>query len=98
MVKVAATGKQSGVGEISAEFKITDAMTGQLIAAALDRRVGGKRIYYALEHWNNANQGLKYWAQQTRFALCTGAQGHRLRETRELKRRVISWSSVPALP
>ena len=38
----AATGKQTGVGEISAEFKVTDALTGELLGAAVDRRVGGK--------------------------------------------------------
>jgi len=75
VVKVGATGKQSGVGEISAEFKFTDAMTGQLIAAALDRRVGGKSLSTLWSTWNDANQGLKYWAQQTRFALCQERKG-----------------------
>jgi hypothetical protein len=71
LIKLAAVGKQSGVGEISAEFKITDAMTGQLIGAALDRRVGGKKFTELWSSWYNANEALKYWAQQTRFALCT---------------------------
>jgi hypothetical protein len=44
IIKYAATGKQSGVGEITAEMKITDATTGELEAAALDRRVGGKEL------------------------------------------------------
>lgn len=75
VVKVGATGKQSGVGEVSAEFKITDAMTGQLIGAALDRRVGGKSLSTLWSTWNDANQGMKYWAQQTRFALCQERKG-----------------------
>lgn len=75
VVKVGATGKQSGVGEVSAEFKITDAMTGQLIGAALDRRVGGKSLSTLWSTWNDANQALKYWAQQTRFALCQERKG-----------------------
>ena len=43
-MKYGASGKQSGVGEITGEFKVTDAMTGELLGAALDRRVGGKDV------------------------------------------------------
>jgi len=75
VVKLAATGKQSAVGEITAEFKITDAVTGELIGAALDRRVGGKNITTLWSGWNDANKGMSYWAQQTRFALCVQRGG-----------------------
>src|SRR5512137_635566 len=44
IVKYAATGKQAGVGEITMQIKITDAGTGELLGAALDRRVGGKEL------------------------------------------------------
>jgi len=74
-VRYAATGKQSGVGEISAEFKLTDASTGELLAAAVDRRVGGKAMTGIWDTWYNADEALKYWAQRTRFALCEARGG-----------------------
>jgi len=74
VVKLAAAGKQSGVGEITTQMKITDANTGELLGAALDRRVGGHNITTLWSRWNDANKALEYWAQRTAFALC-GARG-----------------------
>lgn len=70
-IKGASTGKQTGVGEITAEFKITDAMTGELLGAAIDRRVGGKDVGGMFDSWYNADAALKYWAKRVRFVLCT---------------------------
>ena len=70
LVKYTATGKQAGVGEITAEMKITDASTGQLLGAALDRRVGGKELSKLWSGWHNADDALQYWAKRLRFALC----------------------------
>jgi Protein of unknown function (DUF3313) len=75
LVKYGATGKPSGVGEITCEFKITDAMTGELLGAAMDRRVGGKDVKGVFDTWHNADAALKYWAQRTRYALCMGRGG-----------------------
>lgn len=75
LIKYTAVGKQSGVGEISAEMKITDAMTGELLAAALDRRVGGKELSKLWSSWNNADKALLYWSQQTRFFFCDVSGG-----------------------
>jgi len=70
LVKYSATGKQSGVGEISVEMLITDATTGELLGAALDRRIGGKEVSKLWSSWANANAALEYWAQQLRFVFC----------------------------
>lgn len=70
VVKYGATGKQSGVGEISAQMKITDATTGELLGAALDRRVGGKELSELWSSWHNADDALKYWAKRLSFTLC----------------------------
>ncbi len=70
LVKYSATGKQSGVGEISVEILITDANTGELLGAALDSRVGGKEVDKLWSSWANANDALEYWAQQIRFIFC----------------------------
>ncbi|HBL23861.1 MAG TPA: DUF3313 domain-containing protein [Deltaproteobacteria bacterium] len=70
IVKYTITGKQAGVGEITAEMKITDASTGELLGAAVDRRVGGKELLKLWSSWNNADDALKYWAKRLSFALC----------------------------
>ena len=75
LLKYGATGKQSGVGEITAEMKITDASTGELLAAALDRRVGGKEISELWSKWHNADNALQFWAKRTRYALCNARGG-----------------------
>jgi hypothetical protein len=71
LVKYAATGKQSGVGEISSEIKVTDAMTGTLLGAALDKRVGGKNPKGIVDTWYNADQALQYWAKKVRYVMCS---------------------------
>lgn len=71
IVKSAATGKPLNVGEISGEMKITDAATGQLIGAAVDRRVGGKSFSGITTSWDDANKAMEYWAKKMRYALCT---------------------------
>jgi hypothetical protein len=75
LLKYGVTGKQSGVGEITAEIKLTDAMTGTLLGAALDRRVGGKDPKGIIDTWYNADQALQYWAKRVRFVLCTERGG-----------------------
>jgi len=70
LLKYAATGKQSGVGEITVEMKATDASTGELLGAALDRRVGGKEISELWSQWHNADSALQYWAKRLAFVLC----------------------------
>jgi hypothetical protein len=69
-IKYGATGKQSGVGEITVEMKITDAASGELVGAALDRRVGGKQLTKLWSSWNNADDALRYWAKRLSFVLC----------------------------
>jgi hypothetical protein len=70
IVKYAAVGKQSGVGEISGELKLTDASTGELLGAAVDRRVGGKAPQGIWDTWYNADEALKFWAKKVRYVLC----------------------------
>jgi len=70
VIKYAATGKQSGVGEITCEMKFTDASTGELLGAALDKRVGGKELSKLWSSWHNADDALQYWAKRAAFSLC----------------------------
>ena len=64
ILKYGATGKQSGVGEITAELRATDTVTGQLVAAAYDSRVGGNAAQGIWDTWYNADQSLQYWAKK----------------------------------
>jgi len=69
--KYAATGKPMGVGDITGEMRVTDASTGELLAAALDKRVGGKQLRGVFNTWQDADSGLQYWAELARYRLCT---------------------------
>lgn len=65
------TGKPSFVGEAQAEARILDGGNGELLAAAVDRRVGGKSISGSVSSWDDAEAAFQYWAQQLRYRLCT---------------------------
>lgn len=64
------TDKQLGVGEITAEMLLTDATTGELLGAAVDRRIGGKNPTELWSTWYNADEALKYWTKRTRWGFC----------------------------
>lgn len=66
------TGKPGFVGEASGEARIADGATGELLAAAVDRRVGGKSVTGApTDSWDDVHQAFQYWAKQFRYRLCT---------------------------
>ena len=69
------TGKPGFVGEASGEARIADGATGELLAAAVDRRVGGKSLGGSTDSWNDVRQSFVFWAQQFRYRLCTERGG-----------------------
>ena len=74
-MKYGVTGKASAVGEISGEFRVADANTGELLGAAVDRRVGGKELKGIWDTWYNADDALKFWARGASYALCKSRGG-----------------------
>lgn len=64
------TGKPSFVGEATIEATVSDARTGQLLAAAIDRRVGGDQIEASVDSWNDVNKIMGLWSKLLRFRLC----------------------------
>lgn len=76
-VQYGVTGRPMGVGDVTGEIRVTDSMTGELLAAALDKRVGGKQIRGVFSSWQDADSGLQYWAELCRYRLCQyrGAEG-----------------------
>jgi hypothetical protein len=65
-----ATGKPAFTGEASVEAKITDGRTGELLAAAVDRRVGGETIEASVDNWDDVNKIIEIWSKLLRFRLC----------------------------
>jgi len=76
-VKNLATGTYPFVGGAQAEARVTDAATGQLLLAAMDRRVGGGSIKAAAQwQWGDAENAMKAWAEQAAnrlYSLTSGA-------------------------
>ncbi|WP_347906611.1 DUF3313 domain-containing protein [Pseudomonas grandcourensis] len=70
------TGKPPFSGQVTIEGKLTDAQTGELIAAEIDRRVGARKPIIGLfesstyDSWSDVNEAGRYWAERVRFRLC----------------------------
>ena len=60
-----ATGSYAFVGSAQAEMKATDTQTGQLLAAAIDKRAGGMALSTAAQwQWGDAENAMNYWAKR----------------------------------
>lgn len=77
LLKTIATGKPAFTGEAVIEAKVTDAQTGEVLRAAVDRRVGKKKLEAAsFNSWSDVYESLRYWAENGRYQLCK-ARGDR---------------------
>ncbi len=62
-IKMAATGTYAFVGSAQGAFKLTDSVSGQLLAAAVDKRVGGTSVKnVTVFQWGDAQNAIDYWA------------------------------------
>ena len=68
------TGTRAFVGEASIEGKITDAETGEVLLAAVDRRAGGRTLDGVMDSWDDVEHAFDYWANRLKERL------HELRE------------------
>jgi len=76
MLKYAATGTYSFVGGAQGEAKITDAVSGQLLAEMVDRRVGGGSVEAAAQwKWGDVENAMKAWATQAADRLSSWTSG-----------------------
>ena len=57
-----ATGTRAFVGRATVEGKLTDGDTGTLLAAAVDRRMGGRTLDGSMDSWDDVQQSFEYWA------------------------------------
>src|SRR5436190_1748038 len=63
-LKKGATGSYPFVGGAQAEVKLTDSMTGEILVAGVDRRIGGGNISTAAQwEWGDAENVMKEWAK-----------------------------------
>jgi len=62
-IKMAATGTYAFVGSAQGAMKLNDSVSGELLAAAVDKRVGGTSIKNVdVFQWGDAENAIDYWA------------------------------------
>jgi hypothetical protein len=60
-----ATSSYAFVGSAEAEMKLTDSVTGDLLAEAVDQRAGGMGLKSAASfQWGDAENAMDYWAEK----------------------------------
>jgi hypothetical protein len=65
-IKMMATGSYSFVGSAQGAFKANDSVSGQLLAAAIDKGLGGTSIKNVdVFQWGDAENAIDYWANLT---------------------------------
>jgi len=69
--KKAIGGTESFVGKASIEVEATDSQSGDLLAAGVDRRGGGKYAWKAFHRWEDFEAASDYWAKKFRWRACT---------------------------
>ncbi len=70
------SGKSPFVGGASVEAKITDSLTGELLFAAVDKRVGSRSAGGSTtRRWRDVEEILWYWGELAKYRLCVLRSG-----------------------
>jgi hypothetical protein len=69
-LKGMATDKPTFVGGVQTEFKVSDSMSGVVIATAIDRRVGSKSITKGVDSWADVKNAMDFWSLQADYRAC----------------------------
>ena len=69
--KKAISGTESLVGKASIEMEATDSQTGELLAAGVDRRGGGKYAWKPISRFIDVENAYSYWAKKVAWRACT---------------------------
>ena len=64
------------VGEAQGEMEITDSLTGELLAAGVDRRIGQRSLQGVFSKWSDVEDAWTYWAERARTVLVEAGAGH----------------------
>ncbi len=59
-----ASGTHSFVGAASVEVEVTNAATGEVLWAGVDRRVGGKTVRGSASKWSDVHEAFKFWSKR----------------------------------
>lgn len=75
-IKYLATGTFPFVGGAQVEAKVTDSVSGQVLAAAVDKRLGGGSFTTGFQwRWGDVENAMKYWAEQAANVLSSWTSG-----------------------
>jgi hypothetical protein len=75
-LKYLATGTYGFVGSAQAEAELTDSVTGRVLVAAMDRRVGGGSLETAAQwQWGDAQNAMDAWAEELADRLASWTSG-----------------------
>jgi len=74
-LKMLATEKPAFVGAAQIEVKLSNAQTGEIVAAAVDRRVGGKTLTKGMDNWADVKNAFDWWSELTVHRLCVVSGG-----------------------
>ncbi|MDO9263439.1 MAG: DUF3313 domain-containing protein [Desulfosalsimonadaceae bacterium] len=70
ILKLAATGTHSAVGEVNMEAELLDSQTGEQLGAAIDGRAGRKVIASGnFTKWGDVQDAFDFWAERLRLRL-----------------------------
>lgn len=69
-MKSMATGVSAFTGSASAEVKVTDSDTGEILSEAVDRRGGTKSPEGVFKSWNDVEEAYRFWAEKIRYRAC----------------------------
>ncbi len=64
------TGTRAFAGKASIEAEVTDSLTGEVVAAMVDRRAGGRKLQGKTNSWNDVEQAFEFWANRLAYRLC----------------------------
>ena len=67
IIKKTTTDSNLAVGRASMEIELVDSLSGMRLAAAIDRREGGKKVVTG--KWTAIEEAFDYWAQKLRVFL-----------------------------
>jgi hypothetical protein len=75
-VRYMATGSYGWIGGATAEVKIVDSVSGDVMGAAIDRRIGGANVKNAAQwQWGDTEHAIEFWSQQIASRLSDWTKG-----------------------
>jgi hypothetical protein len=75
-LKYLATGAFPFVGGAQAEAKVTDSVSGQILALAVDKRIGGGSFTTGFQwQWGDAENAVNHWSEQAANRLSSWTSG-----------------------